>query len=155
VIFLRKEAAVSYRSSFTDEEWRTLQFTILWIFTAVAGVDKEIDSQEMGALAREISEASRYKNPLAREVLTSIRAEYNQVFQTFHEDDRGVLQGLKQAGDLLCDKVDAVNADHFRRAVLLIGSNIVQASCSHQEFKTGKEEKAALALVSIALGLEV
>lgn len=145
---------MSYHSVFSDEEWRTLQFTILWIFTAVAGVDKEIDKQEMGALAREISEASRYKNPLAREVLTSIRSEYSQVFQAFHEDDRSVLQGLKQAGDLLSEKVDPVEADHFRRAVLLIGSNIVQASCSHQEIKTGKEEKTALALATIALGLE-
>jgi hypothetical protein len=145
---------MSYRTSFTDGEWRTLQYTVLWIFTAVAGVDKEIDKQEMGALAREISEASRYKNPLAREVLTSIRVEYNEVFQAFHEDDRSVLQGLKQAGDLLREKVDAVEADHFMRAVLLIGSNIVQASCSQQDIKSGKEEKTALALATIALGLE-
>ena len=40
--------------------------------TAVAAADRDIDKEEQHALAKELSEAELYRNPLAKAVLTSV-----------------------------------------------------------------------------------
>jgi hypothetical protein len=142
------------QAAFTKEEWRTLQFAPLWTFTAVAGADREIDDKEMAALAKELAEAPLYKDPLVREVLSTIVNNLAQIMREYAADSRDVLGGLGEVADLLDRKVAAEEAQSFKRAMLFIGHNIAEASGGGlfgRGEKTSDEEKAALVIVAASL----
>ena len=143
-----------FRESYTMEEWRTLQFAPIWVFTAVASADRKIDEKEAGALAKELSEWAQFKEPLVQEVLLSVVNDVANVMAQYHTDSRGVMAGLKDVADLLDRKATQEQAKKFKGAMLLIGNNIAQAS-GGGIFGTGDkistEEKSALALIMMAL----
>ncbi len=146
---------MSAQRSFATEEWQTLQFAPLWVFAQVAGADRKIDKKEMAALAKEISEAPLFKGALVREVLISVRGDFENVWRQFQADPRGVLEGLQEVRQLLDSQVSADDAKRFKGSMLLIGRNIAEASGKLFGSKVCEEEKAALALVSIALNMSL
>ena len=89
------------RERFTAEEWGTLEFLPLWVFTGVAGIDGNIDHDETRALARELAEAIRYADPLAREVLTSVSGDLQAKLASFARTIGVVPRGLKRRRALL------------------------------------------------------
>jgi len=139
------------RDRFTTEEWQTLQFAPLWVFTAVAGIDNIIDREEAGALAKELSEAIRYKNPLAREVMSSVGADLQGVMQAYTADGRELLSGLGQVADLLDEKAPD-QAEDFKKSMMMVGLNVARAS-GGGVFRdpVSNEEKVALAAVFKAM----
>jgi len=148
--------AAGSRASYTSEEWQTLQFAPLWAFTAVAGVDEDVDKQEMAALSKELAEASLFKCPLIREVLEAIVADLESILNDYGDDPRTVTAGLGEVADLLDLRSDPDEAMHFKRAVLLIAHNVAQASGDSPpgEDNVSDEEKAAIVLVAIAMRLK-
>lgn len=142
-----------FQDTFTTEEWRTLQFAPLWMFTVVAGIDRDIDAREMTGLAKELSEAVLYKEPLVKEVLLSVAGDMATVFPAYQADSRDVLRGLSNAADLLERKATSEQAEGFKRAMLLLGKNIAEASgrSFFRREKISKEEQAALLGATAAL----
>jgi chorismate synthase len=143
-----------FRESYTVEEWRTLQFAPLWVFTAVAGADRNIDQKEAGALAKELSEWAQFKEPLVQEVLLSVARDLANVMTQYRTDSRDVMAGLKDVADLLDRKAMQEQVKNFKGALLLIGRNIAQASGGGPlglGDKVSAEEKTALALIMMAL----
>ncbi len=142
-----------FQDTFTTEEWRTLQFAPLWMFTVVAGIDRDIDAKEMTGLAKELSEAVLYKEPLVKEVLLSVAGDLANVFPAYQADSRDVLGGLSNAADILERKATSEQAEGFKRAMLLLGKNIAEASGGSffRREKIGKEEQAALLGATAAL----
>jgi hypothetical protein len=51
------QGQISQKELFTSEEWQSLQYSPLWVFSAVAGADGEIDELELHALVKEVEEA--------------------------------------------------------------------------------------------------
>lgn len=144
-----------FRSSFTDSEWQTILFTPLWAFTAVASADRKIDDKEAGALAKELSEAMLYRDELTREVLAAVGLGLPTIMPAFAADARSIVAGLQDAATLLDAKLPAGAADGFKHATMLIAMNVAKASGSVFGDKTSKEEKAAIALVAVALRVPV
>ena len=143
-----------FRESYTVEEWRTLQFAPLWVFAAVAGADRKIDEKEAGALAKELSEWARFKEPLVQEVLLSVVNDIANVTPQYHTDSRDVMAGLQDVADLLDRKATQEQVKNFKGAMLPIGQNIAQASGGGVfgiGDKVSSEEKTALALIMMAL----
>ena len=146
---------MSSRASYTSQEWQTLQFAPLWAFTAVAGVDENVDKREMAALSKELAEASLFKCPLVREVLESIVADLGTILTDYGDDPRTVTAGLGEVADLLDLRSDPDEAMHFKRAVLLITHNVAQASGDGPpgEANVSDKEKAAIVLIAVAMRL--
>lgn len=140
-----------FRSSFTDAEWQTVLFAPLWAFTAVAGVDHKIDPKEMAALAKELTEASLYKDAFAREVLSDLASQYASVMPAYVADRRSVVDGLRDAARILDAKMPGGGADGLKMAIVLVCTQVAEASGGMFGGKTSKEERAAIVLVATML----
>jgi hypothetical protein len=147
-----QEQAVS-KELFTSEEWQALQYSPLWVFTAVAGADGEIDDQELHALVKEVEEAPLYKIPLVREVFASVSVDFNDIMERYGADSRDVSQGLGDVADILAKKVPTEESKSFKNALIFLGVNVAQASGGFLGFgdKTSDEEKGALGLIAAVL----
>lgn len=144
---------MAYRNSFTYSEWQTLLFAPLWSFNAVAAIDGKVDDKEAEALAKEVAEASLYKNPLAEEVLTDLGASFASVFSAYRVDNRSVLDGLKEAAQLVDFKTMPDIALGFKKAIIGIGVQVANASGGVFGSKMSEDEKKALVLVAVTLGV--
>ena len=99
-------------------------FLPLWAFTAVAGVDEDIDKVEMAALSKELAEASLFKCPLIREVL-DLRSDPDEAMH------------FKRAVLLIAHNVAQASGDG-----------------PPGEANVSDEEKAAIVLVAVAMRLK-
>jgi len=148
---------MSTQADFTLDEWRQLQYTPIWTFVAVAGVDCEIHHQEVQALARELAEAHLYREPLVREVLTAAGEDLSHLLPEAKIDGESVLDGLERAAEILDGKTAHREAEHFKKAMLLIAKKVAEASGGFLGFgrKVSKEEQLAMPAVARALGLNL
>lgn len=144
---------MSIQDSYTPEEWQTLQFAPLWVFTTVAGADQNIDQKEVEALAKEIRDAPLYKEPLVREVMISVACDFSSVMEHYKADSRTVIAGLRDVKEVLSKQANAEQANNFKGAMLLIGRNVARASGGgifHRD-PVSNEEKTALVIVATTL----
>jgi hypothetical protein len=143
------------RSSFTDEEWRLLQFAPFWVMTQVAHADGDLDAKEFMALAREMDDASRYKNRLARGVLESCAGEFEAIWNAYKEDPRKVDEGLRDVVQLLDRTLSPADAKGFKIALLGIGHWVADASGGFFGLgdRVSREESQALAFIMELLGI--
>ncbi|MGB9777478.1 MAG: hypothetical protein ACPLYD_14785 [Anaerolineae bacterium] len=145
---------MTMRSLFTAREWETLQFAPLWIFVMVAGADRKLEKDEVAALARELGEAHLYRNDLAREVFGSVAKAFPQVWPAFQADPRDVMVGLLDVVAAL-RKIDASEAEGFKRALIYLGSKIAEAGGGKGLFRKKDPKKGRAALIVACAILEV
>lgn len=145
---------MSNKDSYTSKEWQTLQFAPLWVFTQVALADKTIDKKEVEAFTKAIQDAPLYKEPLVREVLMSVVIGFDSVMKEYNSDSRGVISGLGDTASVLDKKADPEQANNFKKALLLIGSEVAKASGGGGILKrdpVSGEERTALAWIALSL----
>jgi hypothetical protein len=116
------------RSSFTDEEWRTLQFAPFWAFHLVARADGLADEKELESLYTQFREAATQKAPLAREVFVSIAAEQQEVQTAYFADPRTVTDGLRDVVRILDAKAGHDGSVMFKGAVAWVAVDTANAS---------------------------
>lgn len=145
---------MAMRSLFTAKEWETLQFAPLWIFAMVAGADRKVEKDEIAALARELAEARLYRNDLAREVFGSVADGFQKVWPAFQADPRDVVAGLQEVVVAL-RKVDASEAEGFKRSLIYLGSKIAEAGGGKGLFRKKDPKKGQAALIVACAILEV
>lgn len=119
---------MSSQTLFSSNEWRTLQFTPLWVFGAVATADGKIDKKEVAALAAELAQAPLYKEILARDVMLSLGTDFSNLFHLFGSDGRNVVQGLTEVANILDRKVSPQTAYNFKASMLMIGYNVSEST---------------------------
>lgn len=144
------------RASFTDEEWRLLQFASFWVMSQIAWADGDIDQQEFVVLAREMGDAQRYKHPLVRELLTSSAERFGEIWSAFQADPRRVDEGLLAVSALLDRALPPSDAKAVKIALLSIGHWVADASGGGAfglSSRISPEETQALAFIMDLLGL--
>ena len=146
-----------YKDSFTTEQWRTLQFAPFWVLGAIGTSDGRPDrkefEKEFAALAKEIAEASLYKDTLVKEVLQSVGDDLAAIVPAFAADTRDVLHGLRDVATVL-DGAGEEHAAAFKRVMLIIGMKIAEATGSgFHRHKASKKEEQALVLVGASIML--
>ena len=150
------------RSSYTTEEWRTLQFSYLWAFTVALGDDVPLTLQP------DIGERPVFRGcPLAREVVMSLQAEIDDVKKRFDCDPRTACQGLGDTANLLDQKATASQARDFKLAVVGLAQEcvevlqhmLVEPDIKHQaavsEYLGTKIAEAGVALAVVATFLRL
>ncbi len=145
---------MSMRQQFTAREWETLQFAPLWLFLMVASADRKVQKQEVAALAKELAEAHLYRNDLAREVFGSVAADFGRIWPAFGADPRGIVEGLQEVGRVL-RKVNASEAEGFKRSLIFLGSKVAEAGGGGGLFRKKDTKKGQAALVLAAAVLEI
>lgn len=136
---------------FTTSEWQTLQFAPLWAFSLVAGVDGKIEFKEFKAFAEEIGDASSYKSPLVRNVLSSIGSDFAATAEAYFADTRKIDVGLTEVADLLSTKVDHDEAVMFKAAIVMLAVKVAKAGRGRFHRSVGKNEKAAVVFLGSLL----
>src|SRR5450759_1481160 len=144
-----------FRSNFTDAEWQTVLFAPLWAFSMVAGADRKIEPKEMAALLKELSEAALYKDEFAREVLATLASDHATIMPAYAADRRTVVDGLREAAQILDAKMPGGGADGLKNAILLVCISTAKAAGPMFGDKVSKEEKAAIVLVATMLRITV
>ena len=152
---------MALKEIYTIEEWRTLQLSVLWVFHAIAEVDGLIDEKEWSALFQAFEDETTIGNPLMQEVLKSIQVEGDKVLlASFQQDQRGISMGLKEAAELVEQKMDEDQARAFKQALLFLGVMFARASGEVPGQSSGPKvseaERAAILTVAaiLRLGLE-
>lgn len=148
---------MSFRQLYTTSEWQTLQFAPLWVLSAMTGAistggaGQSALENQIKALAKEIGEASLFKDPLAREVLMSLGTQFGSLWEQYGRDSRNVEQGLQDVAQILSRKASSEQSQGFKAAMLFIGDNIAKAAGdSHADITI-----AVLLLVSLLLQIDL
>jgi hypothetical protein len=144
-----------FKSNFTDAEWQTVLFAPLWAFHAVAGADRKVDPKEGAALAKELTEAALYKDDFAREVLGALASGIATIMPAYAADRRSVVEGLREAAQILDAKMTAGGADGLKKAIFLVCLSTARAAGPIFGGKVSKEERATIALVATILHIPV
>lgn len=120
------------RSSFTAEDWETLQFTAHWVAGAVASADGTVDAEEEMAFNRALMQtvelAGATPTTLWEQVVVSLTKAAPDMLDRYANDQRSVQEGLGDAADILERHLPAEEAEEFKRAVWALGISIATAS---------------------------
>jgi uncharacterized tellurite resistance protein B-like protein len=119
-----------YKELFTQQEWKTLQMSVMWVFQAVAGADSKIDKKEKAALQHVIMNSKKVINDLAREVLESIKNTQESIDEVLAADQREMWHGIKEASAILSKKVEQRIEIGFKKTLISIGIHIGESSGS-------------------------
>ena len=141
---------MSLRSQFTDAEWLTLQFSPLWILTAIGTADGKIDEKESQKFSELMIKLVDAKDELVREVIISVISTFANLMEAYKADPRKIDVGLSDVADLL-DKKAAAHSEDFKKVLLGIGANIADVSGPLLGAKVSDEEKMAFAICATAL----
>jgi tellurite resistance protein len=95
-----------FKKIFNETEWKILQFSIFWVFNAVAKADGRIDNKEQDALSKLMNNSSAIINELTRDIITTIENDFKIIYSEFEKDNRGVIDGMREVSDLLNAKTN-------------------------------------------------
>jgi hypothetical protein len=138
---------MSERDRFTGEEWRTLRFAPLWVFSAVVGAYRRFDQREYGAFVRSLEAAATGGGPLGREVLASVVADLDRLADAYAADGRSIGVGLGQVAAVL-GKAGPDEAELFKRTLIEeIGEGVARAR-GRFGAEMSKEDANALTLAA-------
>jgi hypothetical protein len=139
------------RQDFSDSEWRTLQYAPFWASMAIALVDQKVDEREGGALRRATSLSATIKNPFTRELMVSMAADGEALFDAWKADQRTIEDGLKETATLL-GKATAEDATQFRLMLIGLAIDTARASGSFFGDKTTEQERVAIMQLATLVG---
>jgi hypothetical protein len=150
---------MGYKEKFTKEEWRTLEFSVLWIFHAIAEVDGVISEEEYQSLFDAFAGEFNLQNALLNELLQSLYKKKKSLLEEFKADKLGIPMGLKAAAELVETKLDKEKATRFKRSLLFMG--VVFAKAANEipgessRSKVDEAERAAILTVAAILRLSL
>ena len=142
-----------YRKLFSDSEWKTLQFSIFWMFNSVAKADGKIDKKEMDALNHLIENSSAIINDLAWNVISTIKKDFVNIKSEFDKDKREIIDGMREVSDLLNNRVNTKTTIEFKKTLIGIGFYIANASGNWIGSKVSAAEGIAIKLAGMNLRL--
>jgi len=145
---------MSLRSQFTDAEWETLQFSPLWILTAIGTADGKIDEKESQKFSELMIKLVDAKDDLVREVVISVISSFANLMEAYKADPRKIDVGLKDAADILESKASS-HSDDFKKVLLGLAANIADASGPMIGSKVSDQEKLAFAICATALRVKM
>lgn len=113
---------------FDPWETRTLQFTPLWTFLAVAGADGRLGRREARALVSGVRRAASTGPFCFQPAFSSMRNQREAVLNEFLEDARTTVQGLADVAGILDTKVSAEEASAYKLTILDLARRIAKKS---------------------------
>ncbi|MFC2131485.1 hypothetical protein ACFLSQ_08620 [Bacteroidota bacterium] len=119
---------MAYREIFNKEEWETLELSIIWMFQAIAGADKNIDTQELKALTTLKEKTDNFESDLLKEVLSSFNFDVSEISDVYSIDQRELRTGLRELAFILENRIDIKESLMFKKSLLALGMYIAFAS---------------------------
>lgn len=119
----------NFKLKFTNDEWKTLQYAVFWVFREIASADGEIDRREMSAFSYLTKVFNRLRCELAREVMGEISGVgVRKISSECNYDTRSTYHGLDDVVNILDDKIEPEVALDFKKTLLAIAIFIAYSS---------------------------
>lgn len=140
-------------TAFSPEEFASLKLSPFLVFFIVAAADGKVDKNEINAFARILMEAGKLGNALFNRIVTNVIDEVPRLLQEASSQGLNFLEELGRIRGLLEERLCAEDASAYKKTLMQLGREIAEASGGFLGIgnKVSKEEKAALALLSICL----
>jgi tellurite resistance protein len=119
--------ASKFEETFNDSDWLTLQFSPMWVFVGVAGVDGKISKKERKRFFKLLSHSPALRGDLVREVMMSVFMDLEGVFKAFSDDGREVQEGLPAVAGILEENVSKDEAVMFKTSLVSMGVEVASA----------------------------
>ena len=114
---------------FTNDEWQTLQFSVLRVYFRVTQVDGTIDHRERAALFDILTEVA-FDSPVLSEVLRSMDDDFTTVFTAYLQDERDFVTAMQQTRILLLGKLVPEDAKQFVGDLIRLANHVANSSAS-------------------------
>ena len=105
-----------------------MELSVLWMFQAIAGIDKKIDTLEVDALKSLKKKAKEFDCKILKQVLSSLRLDHDEIANIYTVDNREIQTGFRQMAELLDSKVSKENALLYKKSLLAMGMHVAYAS---------------------------
>jgi hypothetical protein len=117
-----------YRTSFTDDEWFSLQMVPLVIFTKMAELDGKVTRKEKKVMEKELEGATAYKHDFTREIMSTVSKNITDLWKVYEQDTRSDEQMLEDVADILDAKASSADAKYFKLAMFSFANDVALAS---------------------------
>lgn len=158
------------KDRFTSTEWAQLERLPPLLFVFVALADGRLQPEEAGKFAAEISDASRYRDPLLRDLLSGLShpAEFQTAFQAVTGIAATSADAIDReiAGTKALLKGKLSDEEYHRFFYSLIGIGKMVADSAGDEKKSGfghkkpqpgmsPEEAQSLSMLAVKFGVDI
>lgn len=140
---------------FSNEEWKTLEFSIIWMFQAIAGADKNIDTDELNALAVLKDKTSKFECDIMKELVPSLHVDINTISDYFEDDQKNIRIGLREVADIVDTNLSAEQSLLFKKSLLAIGMFIAYASGDVLSSKMSNDELQLLVELALFMKMSI
>lgn len=146
---------MSFRESFSNEQWETLQLSFAWVFELIAGADSKIDNKEKDILHQFISKSHKVPTDLAPEVLASIEGGLDGLMALRANDSRKAKEGLANVKSLLDLQMPHDVGVDFKKVLVTFGYMVGKSSGSIFDDNFSHDEEHILREIGFTLGIQV
>ena len=143
------------KSSFTKfdkDEIKLLQYSILWVFTGVASIDRSIDYKEIHAFDITLKNFKEFSSSVFQNCLKLLYRNISHSLQEFEHDQRTIFAGLNETGLLLRNNLSSSEMNKIINDYLSFALIIGFASGRLLSAKLSEEEKMIIEEIANALG---
>lgn len=113
-----------------EKDLKTLTFSILWVFEAVAAADDQVDGKEETVLQEAVRHWAHGSNPLLARIASALLLSYEATREAYHDDPRTIDGGLAEAMAILRKECSLDERDAFRRELIEFATKVAKASGS-------------------------
>jgi len=146
---------MKYKDYFDEEEWLTIQFSLMWVFRGVAGADGKIDKEEQVALTKVIKSHPHIDNQFVKEVFKTLEDNPGIIFRQSINDHRDYRKGLDEAANILDSKVSLDIALTYKKILTAAGIFVANSSGEMTGSKISEEEVEQLSKLAFHLKISM
>jgi transposase len=139
---------MSYKGSFTKEEWMLLESAPLLVFYMVAGIDKKIDKKEIDEFMEQVTHAPLHSKPFGQEVYAGLHADLRFLLEASSKINW--VDGLKNVR-LLLARIPTDEARDFKAGLVYLAEHVAKSSGGFLQEKLSDDEKKAIGFVIAVL----
>jgi len=139
---------MSYKGSFTKEEWMLLESAPLLVFYMVAGIDKKIDKKEIDEFMEQVTHAPLHSKPFGQEVYAGLHADLRFLLEASSKINW--VDGLKNVR-LLLARIPTDEARDFKAGLVYLAGHVAKSSGGFLQEKLSDDEKKAIGFVIAVL----
>ena len=138
-----------FKEIFNEKEWQQLEVSIVWIFQAIAGIDKNIDKSELNAFLSIPNKIGKIDCDLLKELIKSFQFDKDTITYYQITDMEEIKRGLRHVAVLLDNKLEPAKSLLFKKSLLALGMYIAYASGDILSSKMSNIELQAIVELSL------
>ncbi len=140
---------------FSNEELKELELSVIWMFLAIAGADKRVDSEEIEALIYIKNNYNKIPNDLLKEIIKVWEFDKDQINDWLKVNDKEIKSKLRKIANILDKKLNKTDSLMFKKTLLALGMYVAYASGDLLSSKMSNIENQTLVELSLFMKIPI